>query len=121
VKNIIQILLFSFFHLFIQSDKLNGTYKVDAENKSLLSDGLIFFSDESFQFKSNKLLNYNGEIEYQGNSVYLKSDQSNLILSIEKKNLTKDSIPFHIHDKTGKYEFMDIAIGSGNFIRTGNK
>ncbi|WP_264565774.1 hypothetical protein [Flavobacterium sp. N3904] len=108
--------LFFLSVLNTQSLTLSGRYYVDFET-GMYKDGYIDFKDNKFTLKHFNLLPYTDKIEYTPNTVYLKIN-SDVFFSIRNEEVKKDTIKFYIHSKIATpTNYMDVAIGSGKFIK----
>lgn len=98
-----------------QDNQLNGAYKVIFENY-FENDGYVTFYGNNFKWRPFRFLPFEGKINYYKNTIYLESD-SNSIYGIRSENIKNDTIVFYVYDKNGKGNWLDIAIGSGKFIK----
>lgn len=98
-----------------QDNQLNGHYKVVFENY-FENDGYVTFNGYDFKWKPFRFLPFDGKINYYKNTIYLENN-SNTIYGIRSENIKKDTIIFYVYDKNGKGNWLDIAIGSGKFIK----
>lgn len=117
MKKIIILLLSISFILtsFNQEDKLNGVYKVEFDS-AFKNDGYVSFYGKNFKWRPFHFLPFDGKINYLGNKIYLENE-SNLLYIIDYKYIKKDTIIFYVHDKKEKGNYLDIAIGTGKFIK----
>lgn len=111
---IITLLLFSFTQ---KTEKLIGRYSyLIEENNSYLQKDKITFNDSVFAF-DNKYLP-KGKVSY-GNRILLDNFiNTDLIISISKDQITKDTIQFYMHDKqSSSANYLDEVVGKGKLIR----
>lgn len=100
-----------------KTDKLNGRYDyLIEENDSYILKDKISFNDSIFKF-DNKYLP-KGNISY-GNVILLDNFINiDLIISIPKDQITKDTIPFYMHDRqSSAANYLDEVVGRGKLIR----
>ncbi|MCP2027146.1 hypothetical protein L1276_002290 [Flavobacterium sp. HSC-32F16] len=110
------IILFS-INLSQKTDKLNGRYNyLIEEDNSYIQKDKITFNDSVFKF-DNKYLP-KGKISY-GNVILLDNFiNTDLIISISKDQITKDTILFNMHDKqSSSANYLDEVVGKGKLIR----
>ncbi|WP_433780112.1 hypothetical protein [Flavobacterium anhuiense] len=112
------LLITLFFINFNQkTDKLNGRYNylIEDDNAYILKDK-ITFKDSVFIF-DNKFMP-KGKISY-GNVILLDNFiNTDLIISISKDQIEKDTIPFFMHDKkSSSANYLDEVVGKGKLIR----
>ncbi|KAF2510022.1 hypothetical protein EYY60_10925 [Flavobacterium zhairuonense] len=112
------LLITLFFINFSQkTDKLTGRYNylIEDEGAYNLKDK-ITFNDSVFAF-DNKYLP-KGKISY-GNIILLDNFiNRDLIISIPKDQITKDTIDFYMHDKQSPVSnYLDVVVGKGKLIR----
>ncbi|WDF64224.1 hypothetical protein [Flavobacterium sp. KACC 22763] len=112
------IIITLFFISFNQkTDKLTGRYNylIEDEGAYILKDK-ITFGDSIFKF-DNKYLP-KGKVSY-GNVILLDNFiNTDLIISIPKDQIKKDTIPFFMHDKKHPaMNYLDIVVGKGKLIR----
>jgi hypothetical protein len=107
--------------LFINSnqetDKLTGRYNYLVEdNNSYVQRDKITFKDSVFAF-DNKYLP-KGKISY-GNRILLDNFINiDLIISISKDQIKKDTILFYMHDKkSSSANYLDEVVGKGKLIK----
>lgn len=103
---------------FIQkTDKLTGRYNylIEDDNAYIQKDK-ITFNDSVFAF-DNKYLP-KGKISY-GNVILLDNFiNTDLIISIPKDQIAKDTIEFFMHDKKHRaMNYLDVVVGKGKLIR----
>lgn len=103
---------------FIQkTDKLTGRYNYLIEDdNSYIQKDKITFKDSIFAF-DNKYLP-KGKVSY-GNVILLDNFiNTDLIISIPKDQITKDTILFYMHDKkSSSANYLDEVVGKGKLIR----
>ncbi len=103
---------------FIQkTDKLTGRYNYLIEDdNSYIQKDKITFNDSVFAF-DNKYLP-KGKISY-GNVILLDNFiNQDLIISIPKNQIEKDTILFYMHDKnSSSANYLDEIVGKGKLIR----
>lgn len=99
-----------------QTDKLTGRYNYLIEDNNLyLQKDKITFNDSVFVF-DNKYMP-KGKISY-GNTILLENFiNTDLIISISKDQIKKDTIEFFMHDKKDGGNYLDISSGKGKLIR----
>lgn len=100
-----------------KTDKLNGRYNyLIEENNSYLQKDKITFNDSVFVF-DNKYVP-KGKISY-GNVILLDNFiNTDLIISISKDQIKKDTIPFYMHDKkSSSANYLDEVVGKGRLIK----
>lgn len=99
-----------------QADKLTGRYNYLIEDNNLyIQKDKITFKDSIFVF-DNKYLP-KGKISY-GNTILLENFiNTDLIISISKDQIKKDTIEFFMHDKKDGGNYLDISSGKGKLIR----
>ena len=100
-----------------KTDKLNGRYSYLIEdNNFYIQKDKISFSDSVFVF-DNKYMP-KGKISY-GNIVLLENFiNADLIISISKDQIKKDTIPFYMHDKkNSSANYLDEVVGKGKLIK----
>ncbi|PBJ11774.1 hypothetical protein [Flavobacterium sp. ACN6] len=98
-------------------DKLNGRYSYLIEdNNSYIQKDKITFSDSVFVF-DNKFMP-KGKISY-GNTIVLDNFiNTDLIISIPKDQIQKDTIPFYMHDKkSSAVNYLDEVVGKGKLVK----
>lgn len=108
-------LILLLFSLNQQTNKLNGRYNylIEDENRYVQKDK-ITFKDSVFAF-DNKYLP-KGKIFY-GNSIVLENFiNTDLVITIPKDQIQKDTIEFFMHDKNDA-NYLDVATGKGKLIR----
>lgn len=100
-----------------KTDKLNGRYNYLIEDNNLyIQKDKITFKDSIFVF-DNKYMP-KGKISY-GNTILLDNFiNTDLVISISKDQIKKDTIPFYMHDKkSSSANYLDDVIGKGKLIR----
>ncbi len=110
------IMLFS-INLSQKTEKLNGRYNYLIEdNDSYILKDKITFKDSIFAF-DNKYLP-KGKVSY-GNAILLDNFiNTDLIISIPKDQIEKDTIPFFMHNKkSSSVNYLDEVVGKGKLIR----
>ncbi|WP_431244087.1 hypothetical protein ACQ9BO_06700 [Flavobacterium sp. P21] len=112
------LLITLFFINFNQkADKLNGRYNYLIEEDNVYNQkDKISFNDSVFKF-DNKYLP-KGKISY-GNVILLDHFiNRDLIISIPKDQIAKDTIEFFMHDKQSPVSnYLDVVTGKGKLIR----
>ena len=104
-------------NLVQKTEKLTGRYNYLIEdNNSYFQKDKITFNDSVFAF-DNKYLP-KGKISY-GNVILLDNFiNTDLIISIPKDQIIKDTIPFYMHDKqSSAANYLDEVVGKGILIR----
>jgi len=112
------LLITLFFINFNQkTDKLIGRYNylIEDDNAYILKDK-ITFKDSIFAF-DNKYLP-KGKVSY-GNVILLENFiNTDLIISIPKDQIEKDTILFFMHDKkSSSANYLDEVVGKGKLVR----
>jgi hypothetical protein len=100
-----------------QTDKLTGRYNyLIEENNFFIQKDKITFNDSVFVF-DNKYLP-KGKISY-GNVILLDNFiNTDLIISISKDQIKKDTILFYMHDKqSSAANYLDEVVGKGKLIK----
>ncbi|WP_428230048.1 hypothetical protein [Flavobacterium sp.] len=100
-----------------QTNKLTGRYNYFIEdNNSYIQKDKITFKDSVFVF-DNKFLP-KGKISY-GKIILLDNFiNTDLIISISKDQIKKDTILFYLHDKqSSAVNYLDEVVGKGKLIR----
>ena len=98
-----------------KADKLNGRYSylIEDENQYVQKDK-ITFKDSVFVF-DNKYMP-KGKISY-GNAILLENFiNTDLVITIPKDQIQKDTIDFFMHDKND-LNYLDVVTGKGRLIR----
>lgn len=112
------LLITLFFINFNQkTDKLTGRYNYLIENdNTYVQKDKITFKDSVFSF-DNKYLP-KGKVSY-GNVILLDNFiNTDLIISISKDQIEKDTIPFFMHDKKStSANYLDEVVGKGKLVR----
>lgn len=117
MKYLILIITLLSINLNQQTDKLNGRYTYLLEdNNSYVQRDKITFNDSVFVFDSKYMPK--GKISY-GNVILLENFiNTDLIISISKDQIKKDTIPFSMHDKqSSAANYLDEVVGKGKLIR----
>ncbi|MNL46529.1 hypothetical protein D3C87_1692520 [compost metagenome] len=117
MKYLILIITLLSINLNQETDKLNGRYNYLVEDNNLyIQKDKITFKDSVFVF-DNKYLP-KGKISY-GNVILLKNFiNTDLIISIPKDQIKKDTILFYMHDKqSSAANYLDEVVGKGKLIR----
>ncbi|SHF80232.1 hypothetical protein [Flavobacterium defluvii] len=100
-----------------KTDKLTGRYNylIEEDNVYILKDK-ITFKDSVFVFDSKYMPK--GKFSY-GNVILLDNFiNMDLIISIQKDQIEKDTIPFFMHDKkSSSANYLDEVVGKGKLIR----
>ena len=100
-----------------KTDKLNGRYNyLIEEDNSYIQKDKITFKDSVFVF-DNKFMP-KGKISY-GNKILLDNFiNTDLIISIPKDKIKKDTIEFFMHDKkSSAANYLDEVVGKGKLIK----
>lgn len=117
MKYLVLLITLLSINSYQKTDKLNGRYNyVIEENDSYIQKDKITFKDSVFVF-DNKFMP-KGKISY-GNKILLDNFMNiDLIISIDKEQITKDTIPFFMHDKNSlSANYLDEIVGKGKLIR----
>ncbi len=100
-----------------KTDKLNGRYNylIEDDNQYIQKDK-ITFKDSIFIF-DNKYMP-KGKISY-GNAILLDNFiNTDLVITIPKDQIQKDTIEFYMHDKkSSSANYLDEVTGKGRLIR----
>lgn len=101
-----------------KTEKLNGRYNylIEEEDNFYIQKDKISFNDSIFVF-DNKYVP-KGKISY-GNVILLENFMNkDLIISIPKDQIKKDTIPFYMHDKkSSSANYLDEVVGKGKLIK----
>lgn len=112
------LLITLFFINFNQkTDKLTGRYNylIEDDNSYILKDK-ITFKDSIFAF-DNKYLP-KGKVSYCNVILLDNFINTDLIISIPKDQIKKDTIPFFMHDKKSfAANYLDEVVGKGKLVR----
>ncbi|GAA3728395.1 hypothetical protein GCM10022422_07930 [Flavobacterium ginsengisoli] len=113
------VLLFSLISInFSQkTEKLTGRYNYLIEDdNSYIQKDKITFKDSIFVF-DNKFMP-KGKVSY-GNKIVLDNFiNTDLVISIAKDQIEKDTIPFFMHDKkSSSANYLDEVVGKGKLVR----
>jgi hypothetical protein len=105
-----------FISLNQETDKLTGRYNYLIEDNNLyVQKDKITFKDSIFIF-DNKYLP-KGKVSY-GNVIVLDNFiNRDLIISIRKDQIQKDTIKFYMHDKKDGGNYLDVSSGKGKLIK----
>ncbi|MGO4772194.1 hypothetical protein ACEN2I_11050 [Flavobacterium sp. W22_SRS_FK3] len=100
-----------------ETDKLKGIYYFTCESDYFMNQkDKVVFKDSTYTF-SNKFIQ-SGKISYGHNLLLENFTSSDIIISISKKQIGKDTMVFYIHNKKGPaMNYLDIAVGKGKFIK----
>lgn len=111
------IIIFLSINFNQKADKLNGRYNYLLEDYGLyVQKDKITFKDSVFIF-DNKYMP-KGKISY-GNVILLDNFiNTDLIISIPKGQIERDTIPFYMHNKKHPaMNYLDVVVGKGKLIR----
>ncbi|MRX39657.1 hypothetical protein GJU43_10255 [Flavobacterium sp. LC2016-23] len=111
------IITLLFISLNQETEKLTGRYSYLTEDNNLyIQKDKITFKDSVFVF-DNKYLP-KGKISY-GKKILLDNFiNTDLIISISKDQIQKDTILFYMHDKNSSAaNYLDEVVGKGKLIR----
>lgn len=100
-----------------KTDRLTGRYNYLVEEDNLyIQKDKISFNDSIFVF-DNKYVP-KGKISY-GTIILLENFMNkDLIISIPKDQIKKDTIPFYMHDKkSSSANYLDEVVGKGKLIK----
>lgn len=117
MKYLILIITLLSINLNQETDKLNGRYNYLVEEDNIYNQrDKITFKDSVFVF-DNKFLP-KGKISY-GNIILLENFfNTDLVISIPKDQIKKDTILFYMHDKqSSAANYLDEVVGKGKLIR----
>ncbi|MFC4476735.1 hypothetical protein [Flavobacterium chungangensis] len=111
------IITLFFINFNQKTDRLTGRYNylIEDDNTYVQKDK-ITFKDSVFSF-DNKYLP-KGKVSY-GNVILLDNFiNTDLIISISKDQIEKDTIPFFMHDKKStSANYLDEVVGKGKLVR----
>jgi hypothetical protein len=111
------IITLFFINLNLQTDKLAGRYNyLIEENNAYIQKDKITFNDSIFVF-DNKYMP-KGKISY-GTIILLENFiNRDLVISIPKDEIAKDTILFYMHNKqSSSTNYLDEVVGQGKLIR----
>lgn len=111
------IITLFFISINQKTDKLAGRYNYLIEDDNVyIQKDKITFNDSVFAF-DNKYLP-KGKISY-GNTILLDNFiNTDLIISISKDQIKKDTILFYMHDKqSSAANYLDEVVGKGKLIK----
>ena len=117
MKYLILIITLFSINLNQQTDKLNGRYNYLIEEDNIYKQtDKITFKDSVFVFDSKYMPK--GKISY-GNVILLENFfNTDLVISISKDQIKKDTIPFFMHDKqSSASNYLDEVVGKGKLIK----
>lgn len=106
-----------FINLNQKTDKLTGRYNYLIENdNAYIQKDKITFNDSVFAF-DNKFMP-KGKVSY-GNVILLDNFiNTDLIISISKDQIKKDTVLFYMHNKnSSSANYLDEVVGKGKLIR----
>ncbi|WDF60480.1 hypothetical protein PQ462_03700 [Flavobacterium sp. KACC 22758] len=108
------LLLISFTQ---KTDKLIGRYNyLIEEDNTYIQKDKITFKDSIFAF-DNKYLP-KGKVSYGSKIVLDNFINTDLVISISKDQIEKDTIPFFMHDKkSSSANYLDEVVGKGKLVR----
>ena len=116
-----EILLVTFIlvgFINIQENKFSESYFVQYKNDKMQQNGYINFKDNSFTMKHFNSLPYSGTFSYDPSLIYLqRNSDSDIIITVEAKEIGKDTIKFYVHDKRSLNSYLHISVNSGVFIK----
>ncbi|WP_417942469.1 hypothetical protein [Flavobacterium sp. RS13.1] len=117
MKSSILIITFFFINFGNQeNNKLRGSYYCIVEKEYYhIKKKKITFNDSTYAF-DNKFIP-KGEISYKSIIVLDSFINPDLIVSIFKNQITKDTIQFSIHNRKDGGNYLDIASARGKFIK----
>ncbi|MFH7000285.1 hypothetical protein ACHRVZ_20395 [Flavobacterium sp. FlaQc-57] len=111
------IITFLFINLNPKTDKITGRYNylIEDNNTYILKDK-ITFNDSIFAF-DNKYMP-KGKVSYGDVIILDNFINTDLIISISKDQIKKDTIDFYMHDKkSSSVNYLDISSGKGKLIK----
>jgi len=117
MKYLILIMTLVSFNLNQETEKLNGRYNyLVEENNTYIQKDKITFKDSVFVFDRKYMPK--GKIAY-GNVIVLENFfNTDLVISISKDQIKKDTILFDMHDKqSSAANYLDEVVGKGKFIK----
>lgn len=117
MKYLVLLITLLSINSYQKTDKLIGRYNyLIEEDNSFVQKDKITFKDSVFAF-DNKFMP-KGKISY-GNVILLDNFiNTDLIISIPKDQITKDTIPFYMHDKQNPVaNYLDVVVGKGKLIK----
>lgn len=98
---------------------MDGTYKIEFNNRSLQNDGYITFEGNAFTMTDNHCLPYSGSIDYGKNSISVTEINPGIIIDFRASQMGNGIIYFQVHNKNQKVmNYPGIAVGSGRLIRS---
>lgn len=112
------LLITLFFINFTQkTDKLTGRYNyLIEEDNTYIQKDKITFKDSIFAF-DNKYLP-KGKVSYGSKIVLDNFINTDLVISISKDQIEKDTILFYMHDKqSSASNYLDEVVGKGKLIK----
>lgn len=111
------IITLLFIPLIQETDKLSGRYNYLIEDNNLyIQKDKITFKDSIFVF-DNKYLP-KGKISYSNVILLDNFINRDLIISIPKDQIKKDTILFYMHDKqSSAANYLDEVVGKGKLIK----
>lgn len=99
-------------------EKINGRYQAVYTNKAIQNGGYITFKGDTFKMEPFQFLPYEGKIEYYESLTTMVSDfNRNLIIDFSTADITKDTIPFQVHDSRSGLSYLEFSVDSGKFIK----
>ena len=111
------IIILLSFNFSQKTDKLNGRYSylIEDDNQYIQKDK-ITFKDSIFVF-DNKYMP-KGKVSY-GNTILLENFiNTDLVITIPKNQIQKDTIEFNMHYKNSSYmNYLDVVAGKGRLIK----
>lgn len=104
-----------------QTYKLKGQYNYSFKYNTILETDRITFNDSVYSLNSRRLPNWNkciGKVHY-GNCILLENlTNSDLIISIRKDEIQKDTIYFTVHNRKSPYmNYLDVSVSDGKMIK----
>lgn len=99
-----------------ENNKLGGTYYCIVENEYYyIQKYKITFNDSTYVF-DNKFMP-KGKISYNSIIVLDNFINPDLIVSVFKDQIAKDTIQFSIHNRKDGGHYLDIASAKGKFVK----
>ena len=118
------LIAFIFFSLSLiqiktyQDSHLNGRYKIIFKNQCFTTYNCINFKDKNCEFLIDRFPLYFSTINYGQTTLTINSPQPNIIFQFKTSEISKDTIPFTIHNTNSEYmNYLHISIGSGELIK----
>lgn len=96
---------------------LNGRYKIVFKNY-YTTYNYINFKDKNCEFLIDHFRSYVSTIEYGKTISIIKTPQSNILIQFKTSEISKDTIPFTVHNTNTVYiNYLHITIANGKLIK----